>query len=67
MSSLNTQFEAELKKLVSGRMADIADILCDGQAIKDYADYRRYVGEFQGLKQVHEGFCGQVNTTLNQR
>jgi len=67
MPSLNAQFESELKKLLDIRMADIVMILCDGQAIKDYADYRRYVGEFQGLKQVHEGFCDQVNTTLNQR
>jgi len=67
MPSLNTQFEFELKKLLDVRMADIVMILCDGQAIKDYADYRRYVGEFQGLKQVHEGFCDQINTTLNQR
>lgn len=67
MPSLNTQFEHELKKLVSSRMADIADILTTGQAVTDYADYRRYVGEFQGLKLVHESFCDQVNTTLNQR
>lgn len=67
MPSLNTQFEVELKKLIKGRMVDIADILCDGQAVKDYADYRRYVGEFQALKQTHESFCEQVNTTLNQR
>jgi hypothetical protein len=67
MSSLNTQFEFELKKLVSARMADIADILCDGQAIKDYADYRRYQGEFQSLKLVHETYCDEVNTTLNKR
>jgi len=67
MPSLNTQFEAELKKLISARMADIADILCDGQAIKDYGQYQRYVGEFQALRSVHESFCEQVNTTLNQR
>lgn len=67
MSSLNTQFESELKKLIAVRMADIADILCDGQAIKEYAHYCRYVGEFQSLKLVHESFCDQVNTTLNQR
>lgn len=67
MPSINTQFEAELKKLIDGRMADIGDILCDGQAVKDYAEYRRYVGEFQALRQVHESFCEQVNTTLNQR
>jgi uncharacterized protein YaaR (DUF327 family) len=67
MSTLNTQFEAELKKLISKRIADIGDILCDGAAIKDFADYRKYVGEFQGLKLVHEDFCEQVNTTLNTR
>lgn len=67
MPSLNTQFESELKKLIGGRMADIADILCDGQAIKEYANYCRYVGEFQSLKSVHETLCEQVNTILNQR
>lgn len=67
MALINSQFEFELKKLVSARMADIADILCDGQAIKEYAHYCRYVGEFQALRAVHESFCDQVNTTLNQR
>lgn len=67
MPSLNTQFESELKKLIKARMVDVADILCDGQAIKEYAQYCRYVGEFQAMKAVHESFCEQVNTTLNQR
>jgi len=67
MPSLNTQFEAELKKLIAGRMADIADILCEGQAVKSFDDYRHMVGRFQALRQVHEDFCDQVNTTLNQR
>lgn len=67
MPSLNTQFEAELKKLIAARMAEIGDILCDGQAIKEYAHYQRYVGEFQALRLVHETLCEQVNTTLNQR
>lgn len=48
-------------------MADIADILCAGQAVKDYADYRQLVGQFQALRLVHEDICEQVNTTLNQR
>jgi len=67
MPSLNTQFEAELKKLIAARMAEIGDILCEGQAIKSYDDYRHLVGRFQALRQVHEDFCEQVNTTLNQR
>lgn len=67
MPSLNTQFEHELKKLVSERMADIADILCNGQAIKSYEEYRHLVGSFQALRQVHEDICEQINSTLNQR
>jgi hypothetical protein len=67
MPSLNTQFEHELKKLIAARMADIADILCEGQAVKDYADYRQLVGQFHALRLVHDDFCSTVNTTLNQR
>jgi hypothetical protein len=67
MPTLNSQFESELKKLIGARMAEIGDILCDGQAVKSYEDYRHMVGRFQALRQVHEDFCEQVNTTLNQR
>lgn len=67
MPSLNTQFEAELKKAISARMVEIADMLCDGQAVKSYEEYRHQVGKFQALRQVHDDFCDQVNTTLNQR
>ena len=67
MPTLNTQFEAELKKLVAARMADIADILCAGQAVKDYAEYRQLVGQFLALRLVHDDYTDQVNTTLNQR
>lgn len=67
MPSLNTQFEAELKKLISAQMVDIAAMLCDGQAVKTYDDYRHLTGRFQALRLVHDDFCEQVNTTLNQR
>jgi hypothetical protein len=67
MPTLNTQFEAELKKLVAARMVDIGDILCAGQAVKDYAEYRQLVGQFNALRLVHDDFCEQINTTLNQR
>lgn len=66
MATLNTQFEAELKKLLNERVREVAAILCDGQAIKDYADYRQYVGQLIALKQIDD-FCDQVNTTLNTR
>jgi len=67
MSTLNTQFEHELKKLIAARIADIGDMLCSGQAVKDYADYQKLVGQFHALRTVHDDMCEQVNTTLNQR
>lgn len=67
MLTVNTQFEAELKKRVNARRIEIAEILCEGQAVKDYADYKRYVGEYQALTQVADTYCSEVNTTLNQR
>ena len=48
-------------------MLAIAETLTAGQAVRDYAEYKRYVGEFQALKQVSETYCDEVNTTINQR
>ncbi len=67
MHTASTQFEHELKKRINDRLVEIAEILCDGQAVKDYPDYKRYVGEFQALKQVNESYCDEVNTTINER
>jgi hypothetical protein len=67
MQTLNTQFEHELKKILQQRMVAIAEILTAGQAVKDYASYMRYVGEFQALTQVVDTHCDEVNTTLNKR
>ena len=67
MPSLNSQFEHELKKRLDLRMIEIAEILCNGQAVKDFGDYRKFVGEYQGLRQVAETFCDEVNTTINTR
>lgn len=67
MLTVNNLFETELKKRVNSRMIEIAEILTEGQAVKDYSDYKRYVGEFQALKQVSDTYCDEVNTTINQR
>lgn len=67
LTTVSTQFEIELRKRVEARMLELAEILSDGQAIKDYGDYRRIVGEFQGLKRVIDTYFDEVNTTINQR
>ena len=67
MQTASTQFETELKKRLSQRMTAISEILTDGTAIKDFHDYKRYVGEFHALKNVIDTYCDEVNTTINQR
>lgn len=67
MQTVSTQFETELKKRLHERMLAIAEILTAGHAVKDFADYRRYVGEFQAYKQVVDIHCDEVNTTINTR
>lgn len=63
----SAQFEFELKKRLEERMLEIAQALTGGQAVKDYAVYREFVGEFRGLQNVIETYCDEVNTTLNKR
>lgn len=67
MQTVSTLFECELKKILDKQMVRIAEIMTDGQAIKDYAEYRRYVGEFHAYKQVVDTYCDEVNTKINQR
>jgi hypothetical protein len=67
MLTASNQFESELKKLLHERMIAIAEILTSGHAIKDFSDYRRYVGEFHAYKQVVDIHCDEVNTTINER
>jgi hypothetical protein len=67
MQTVSTQFEQELKKRLHEEMLRIAENMTEGLAIKDFATYLRYVGEFQALKRVVETYCDEVNTTINER
>jgi len=67
MQTISTHFEAELKKLIEQEQLRIAEVLSGGQAVKDYADYRYYVGRFHALSQVADTFFGEVNTIINKR
>jgi siderophore synthetase component len=67
MPTVSTQFEQELKKRLHEEMLRIAENMTEGLAIKDFATYLRYVGEFQALKRVVETYCDEVNTTINER
>lgn len=65
--SVGSQFEFELKKLLVARMEEIRDNLAEGAAVKDFGDYKRYVGEYQALKLVGEDMINQANEKVNKR
>lgn len=67
MLTASNKFESELKRRLDQEMIRIAEILSAGQAVKDYPEYCKRVGEFQALKRVSEIYCDEVNTTINER
>lgn len=67
MQIVSTRFELELKKRIDERIEDIKIILVEGNAVKDFADYRRFVGEYKGLKTVIGTFCDEVSSDIEKR
>jgi hypothetical protein len=41
------------------------EILASGAAVRDYADYKKLVGELKALGDVTDIFCDEVNTKMN--
>lgn len=66
MLTVNTQFEHELHKLLDEEIDRIQGILGAGQAIKDIADYRDFVGQIAALSRCKQ-YCDEVNTLLAKR
>ncbi len=67
MQTVNTQFEHELKKIIADEIERIRDILSAGMAVKDYAEYRFYVGQIEALNRVAVSYCGEVTTIISKR
>lgn len=66
MLTLNTAFEAELRKLIAEQIERLATNLCGGLSVQDIADYRNQVGQIQGLRKTLE-MCEDVQTILAKR
>jgi hypothetical protein len=64
LSIRNGMFEAELKKLVQDRMAEISEQICAG--MMDEREYRRQTGMLAGLRAIYE-LCDEANTNLDKR
>ena len=66
MLTVNTQFEHELHKLIDEEILRLHSVLGAGQAVKDIADYRDFIGQIHALERV-KTYCDEVNTLISQR
>jgi hypothetical protein len=60
------RFEVELKKLVGAEIERLRDELEAGLAVKDYAQYKDYVGRLASLRKVLGEYYDEVQTKLNK-
>ena len=65
MQTINTQFEAEARKLIKARMEELSDNLALGR-VMDFTAYKHETGKIAGLRLALEQF-DQVNTILSKR
>ena len=63
----NSQFEAELKKRIAEEIERLKDILSQGQAVTDFAEYRHLAGQIFALTRVANDYCDEVATLINKR
>jgi hypothetical protein len=66
MSGGDTRFERELKKRITEEIQRLTEIICAGDAIKDYADYKLHVGRLKALDLTITEYFDDVQTTLNK-
>lgn len=64
MLTINTQFDAELRKRIEARIAELKDHLAAGHC--DIEQYRRTCGQIAGLIEVFD-LCEDVQEQINKR
>lgn len=66
--SLNSAFESELTKLINAEVNRLTQIVATGNpaAVTDYATYRQYVGQIQGLRRVVIDYIPETNSHLRK-
>lgn len=66
MSSYDSRFERELQKRIGEELVRLREDLELGTAIKDYAQYRDYIGRIASLKRVAIEFCPEVQAQIDK-
>lgn len=71
MQTVNTRFEAELRKLIEAKIDHHKEVISNPVSSSSdvpsaYSEYRRQVGNIEGLNAALD-LCEQANTILAQR
>jgi hypothetical protein len=61
------QFGHELKKLIEAEIERVREIVCRGDAIKDYSDYQRHAGQLFSLNRVLNNYYPETESIINKR
>jgi len=64
--NLNNLFENELRKLIEEEIERIKELLGNGLAVIDYAEYKHHTGQIRALRTVLER-CEEVQSILSKR
>lgn len=64
--TVSSRFEGELKKRIDQELIRLHEELGAGGAVKDFGDYRKYVGEIAAFTRVRDEFCDEINKTINE-
>jgi hypothetical protein len=67
VSTISTQFEGELKKVIDAEIVRLHGILEEGQVLKDFAEYRHVVGQIFAYRRVMDAYADEVNTIISKR
>ena len=63
----NSQFEHELKKVLTQEIERLSENILSVGNVTDYAKYCSIAGEIIALKRVINSYCGEVNTNISKR
>ena len=64
--NVSNRFEGELKKRIDQELIRLHEELGMGGAVKDIADYRKYVGQIVAFTKVRDEFCDEINKAINE-
>jgi hypothetical protein len=67
VSTVSTQFEGELKKIIQAEIVRVQDILGVGELPKDFADYKFLTGQLFAYRRVLDSYAEEVNTIISKR